>query len=46
MLKQGREVKTQISDLFRTSYGTVDVTSIKIYYSLNLSTWAEPNGGV
>ena len=41
MLKQGREVKTQISDLFRTSYGTVDVTSLKSLF-INLSTWAEP----
>ena len=41
MLKQGREVKTQVSDLFRTSYGTVDVTSLKSLF-INLSTWAEP----
>ena len=41
MLKQGREVKTQISDLFRTSYGTVDITSLKSLF-INLSTWAEP----
>ena len=41
MLKQGREIKTQVSDLFRTSYGTVDVTSLKSLF-INLSTWAEP----
>ena len=41
MLKQGREVKTKISDLFRTSYGTVDITSLKSLF-INLSTWAEP----
>jgi|TARA_R110000851_G_scaffold90949_2_gene198616 hypothetical protein len=42
MLKQGREVKTQVSKLFRTSYGTVDVSSLKSLF-INLSTWAEPN---
>jgi len=42
MLKQGREVKTKISELFRTSYGTVDVSSLKSLF-INLSTWAEPN---
>ena len=41
MLKQGREIKTEICDLFRTSYGTVDVTSLKSLF-INLSTWAEP----
>jgi len=41
MLKQGREIKTQVSDLFRTSYGTVDITSLKSLF-INLSTWAEP----
>jgi len=41
MLKQGREVKTHISDVFRTSYGTVDMSSLKSIF-LNLSTWAEP----
>ena len=42
MLKQGREVKTQVSDLFRTSYGTVDITRLKSIF-LNLSSWVEPN---
>ena len=41
MLKQGREIKTDICDLFRTSYGTVDITSLKSLF-INLSTWAEP----
>ena len=41
MLKQGREVKTQISNLFRTSYGTVDITTLKSVF-LNLSSWVEP----
>lgn len=41
MLKQGREIKTDISNLFRTSYGTVDITSLKSLF-INLSTWAEP----
>ena len=41
MLKQGREINTKISDVFKTSYGTVDVASLKSIY-LNLSTWAEP----
>ena len=41
MLKQGREIKTEICELFRTSYGTVDVTSLKSLF-INLSTWAEP----
>lgn len=41
MLKQGREIKTEICKLFRTSYGTVDVTSLKSLF-INLSTWAEP----
>ena len=41
MLKQGREVKTHISDLFRTSYGTVDITRLKSVF-LNLSSWVEP----
>ena len=41
MLKQGREVKTNISDVFRTSYGTVDMSTLKSIF-LNLSTWAEP----
>tara|TARA_R110001583_G_scaffold16441_1_gene67392 strand:+ start:896 stop:1333 length:438 start_codon:yes stop_codon:yes gene_type:complete len=41
MLKQGREIKTQVSDLFRTSYGTVDITSLKSLF-INLSTWAQP----
>ena len=30
-----------LSDVFKTSYGTVDVSSLKSIY-LNLSTWAEP----
>ena len=42
MLKQGREVKTQVSDLFRTSYGTVDITRLKSVF-LNLSSWVEPH---
>ena len=29
MTKQGREIKTQISDLFRTSYGTVDIQTVE-----------------
>jgi len=41
MLKQGREVKTQLSEVFRTSYGTVDMSSLKSIF-VNLSTWAEP----
>ena len=41
MAKQGREVRTDISDVFRTSYGTVDSTTLKSLY-LNLSTWVEP----
>ena len=41
MLKQGREVKTNISDVFRTSYGTVDITGLKSIF-LNLSSWVEP----
>lgn len=41
MLKQGREINTQISDLFKTSYGTVDVSSLRSIY-LNMSTWVEP----
>ena len=41
MIKQGREINTKISDVFKTSYGTVDVASLKSIY-LNLSTWAEP----
>ena len=41
MTKQGREIKTQISNLFRTSYGTVDVQTLKSIY-LNLSSWVEP----
>ena len=41
MIKQGREINTKISDVFKTSYGTVDVSSLKSIY-LNLSTWAEP----
>lgn len=41
MLKQGREINTEISDLFKTSYGTVDVSSLRSIY-LNMSTWVEP----
>ena len=41
MMKQGREVRTNISELFRTSYGTVDVSTLKSIY-LNLSSWVEP----
>ena len=41
MAKQGREVTTKISDVFRTSYGTVDSSTLKSLY-LNLSTWVEP----
>ena len=41
MTKQGREVKTEISDVFRTSYGTVDASTMKSIY-LNLSSWIEP----
>tara|TARA_R110002050_G_scaffold164334_2_gene294308 strand:- start:380 stop:817 length:438 start_codon:yes stop_codon:yes gene_type:complete len=41
MLKQGREINTKISDLFKTSYGTVDVSSLRSIY-LNMSTWVEP----
>lgn len=41
MIKQGREIKTEVSELFRTSYGTVDVTTLKSIF-LNLSTWVEP----
>jgi|TARA_B100000902_G_C27283371_1_gene903082 hypothetical protein len=41
MLKQGREVKTQLSEVFRTSYGTVDMSNLKSVF-VNLSTWAEP----
>ena len=41
MAKQGREVRTNISDVFRTSYGTVDSSALKSLY-LNLSTWVEP----
>jgi len=41
MIKQGREVRTDISDVFRTSYGTVDVSTMKSVY-LNLSSWVEP----
>jgi hypothetical protein len=40
-LKQGREITTKVSDLFRTSYGTVDVSTLKSIF-LNLSTWVEP----
>jgi hypothetical protein len=42
MLKQGREINTKISDLFKTSYGTVDVSSLRSIY-LNMSTWVEPS---
>ena len=41
MAKQGREVRTNISEVFRTSYGTVDSSALKSLY-LNLSTWVEP----
>ena len=41
MIKQGREINTHISDVFKTSYGTVDISSLKSIY-LNLSSWAEP----
>ena len=41
MIKQGREIKTDISNVFRTSYGTVDITTMKSVY-LNLSSWVEP----
>jgi len=41
MLKQGREVKTNLSEVFRTSYGTVDMSSLKSVF-VNVSTWAEP----
>ena len=41
MLKQGREIKIDISDLFKTSYGTVDVTKLKSIF-LNVSSWVEP----
>ena len=41
MLKQGREINTKTSKYFRTSYGTVDVKSLKSLY-LNLSSWVEP----
>ena len=41
MIKQGREINTQIADVFKTSYGTVDISSLKSIY-LNLSSWAEP----
>jgi len=41
MLKQGREINTETSKYFRTSYGTVDVKSFKSLY-LNLSSWVEP----
>ena len=41
MLKHGREIRTKVSDFFRTSYGTVDVTSLKSIY-VNLSSWVEP----
>ena len=41
MIKQGREINTKLSEVFKTSYGTVDVSSLKSIY-LNLSTWAEP----
>ena len=41
MMKQGREVRTSSSELFRTSYGTVDVGTLKSIY-LNLSSWVEP----
>ena len=41
MAKQGREVRTNISELFRTSYGTVDSSTLKSLY-LNLTTWVEP----
>ena len=41
MLKQGREINTKISHLFKTSYGTVDVSSLRSIY-LNMSTWVEP----
>lgn len=41
MLKQGREINTKTSDYFRTSYGTVDVKTLKSLY-LNLSSWVEP----
>ena len=41
MMKQGREVRTNISEVFRTSYGTVDVAKLKSVY-LNLSSWVEP----
>ena len=37
MIKQGREINTKISDVFKTSYGTVDVSSLKSIY-LNLSS--------
>ena len=43
MLKQGREINTlrSTSDYFKTSYGTVDVKTLKSLY-LNLSSWVEP----
>ena len=41
MAKQGREVITNISKSFRTSYGTVDSSTLKSLY-LNLTTWVEP----
>lgn len=41
MIKHGREITLKISDLFRTSYGTVDISSLKSIF-LTLSTWVEP----
>ena len=41
MIKHGREITLKISDLFRTSYGTVDISSLKSVF-LSLSTWVEP----
>lgn len=41
MIKHGREITLEISDLFRTSYGTVDISSLKSIF-LTLSTWVEP----
>jgi len=41
MVKHGREITLKISDLFRTSYGTVDISSLKSIF-LSLSTWVEP----
>ena len=40
-MKQGREVRISISDLFRTVYGTVDTKPLRSVY-MNMSSWLSP----